>query len=1036
MVVLIPAIWYLGMRFGMQRSTTTIVMAAIAGLAILLLVVAVLFRRRKTELPAAQEQPQVQEPASKPQEASVLGERLAGAIQWLRKSKLAEAGRDPVYELPWYLVMGQLGSGKSTLIAQSGFAFPYTDPKKTLAKLSISPTEDCDLWVSNEAVFIDPSGTYFSGIHPLKDWQHALDLIKLQRKMKPIDGIVLVVDVAEILRLDLDGLRERADRLRSFLDMTAHELGMVLPIYLLFNKSDLIEGFREFAGASEDCKNPALGATFRREQYQNPNPETVFEQEFETIYRSSLFRRVLGPPTRIEQNQEKIFAFPTQFLLTKDRLRDFIGILFRLNQFRERPLLRGFYFTSSVVSGRSLDPVGDLMQAKTGLPKAPESDRPLEATSSYVHPLFTQIIIPDRNLAGLSPAVRRRRRRVRMAAVACAAMVLPVVLMALVFGAYRDNLNLIYAIQAAQSIASQDGRTTENLSALNNVKESIENLECLGQTSACIRHGRRFHWGLYAGEAALTEARKVYLSQLKVLFLDPMLNGDVRLGHKFNGLKTQLRLMVSPAVGQTGATEQKEFNPGQAYALLKAYLMFSTVAKADPAFMLEQTRAYWIRGVQEKDQPMALELLRYYAHQLGDHRNPAYTLPRSTADDELVDRVRKQLLVVEPDRYYYDIIRQEGAAKVNSITLAGILGGKNLSIFSGGSTVNGTFTKVGWDTLVKDRILEMKRDYEQERSWVLGTSATAPGEAGIDSKLRASYFRDYQDGWWSFLKSVRLANFVNFQDASQKLEILCDTRESPLANVLSTVAMQTWKDLDPGKLKEIESRKERDDTALAERLEVARNFQSLHNFVQQKDKEESPLTQYLKALSRLQVVIRSFLDANQPAAQIGEIGRASEAALQVTNGLLVSFDGNSRPALEPILKQPVQNLLSIVDRSTPVGSVKDERTRSLTVGGLVKEKGRNLAGANVSLLEPYSDSKYLANKEIMRTQTADGVFQFSSAINPGPFKICVCKKGDTNYFCTDIRLGIESNGKVLQLQRPRSMLIFGGGSIDVTLRVK
>ena len=214
LLILIPAAWFLGPRFGMQRSTITLVAAIVAGLGILLLLIFVFFRRKQSDQPATQTQAQVQAPASSPQKAPVLGERLAGAIQWLKKSKLAEAGRDPVYELPWYLFLGQRGSGKSTLIAQSGFAFPYTEPKKALGKLSIGPTEDCDLWVSNEALFIDPSGAYFSEDHPMRAWQAALGQIKQHRRMKPIDGLVLVVDVADLLQLDRDALRERADRIR------------------------------------------------------------------------------------------------------------------------------------------------------------------------------------------------------------------------------------------------------------------------------------------------------------------------------------------------------------------------------------------------------------------------------------------------------------------------------------------------------------------------------------------------------------------------------------------------------------------------------------------------------------------------------------------------------------------------------------------------------------------------------------------------------------------------------------------------------
>jgi type VI protein secretion system component VasK len=464
--------------------------------------------------------------------------------------------------------------------------------------------------------------------------------------------------------------------------------------------------------------------------------------------------------------------------------------------------------------------------------------------------------------------------------------------------------------------------------------------------------------------------------------------------------------------------------------------MFSTETKADPSFLEEQTRDYWCQGVQDKEKPQAMALLRYYLHQLGDHRNPAYRLTRNLADDETIDRIRKQLLVVEPDRYYYAIIQDEGKRKVDSITLGGILADKGVQIFDAGVAVDGTYTKIGWDTFAKDKIAEMKKDYEEERSWVLGTSAVSPGELKIDEKLRTYYFRDYQQSWWHFLKGIGVKRFNNFQDASEKLTLLTDVQQSPLIVLFKAVSLNTWDELDRLKVGEIQGAQSALDGAGGMRFGVAQNFQAIHSLVTKKENQDSALSQYLKTLSRLQVVIRSFLDANQPAGQIADIGRESDSALQATNALLAGFDANARQAVEPLLKQPVQQVLAILNKATPVGTVKDVRQRGLTVGGGVKEKDKNLQGAAVLLLEAYSDSKFVADKEIMRTQTQDGSFQFPNPINPGPFKICVTKKGETNYYCGDVRLDRDSDSKAYELRRPRSMVVFGGGKLDLTLHIK
>lgn len=1030
-LIFILAVWSLGPRIGMSPLTVILVALAILAGWLAFALILIFRRKRRTAQSFAASGPAAQPSAAESQ--GVLGERLDRTIQWLKKSKLAKTGRDPIYDLPWYLFIGMQGSGKSTVIAQSGFSFSYTEPKRALGKPSVGPTEDCDLWVANEAVFIDPSGKYFSQDHFLRDWRTTLSQIKQHRKAKPVDGIVLVVDVDSLLSLSHDALREQAERIRACLDMTASEFRMVLPIYLVFNKSDLLGGFREFFCELGNGGAEPLGATFRKEQYRNPHPENEFRLEFDAIFRAFLRRRPAVLSQRPEQVQEKVFAFPVQLALIRDRLSEFVEVLFQPDEFRERPLLRGFYLASALQAGRSRDLVAELMTAKAGLPKPTEAERPEGARSFFVNPLFTRVIIPDRSLAGLSGDVRRRRLLARMALAGFAGVILPLVLMLFVWGAYRDSTGLIRALETSRGIASSDGKTAANLSTLLDLKNRLENIECRGQLSQCRVRGRWFYWGLSAGEQALGQARSVYLENLRLLFTDQLFYGDTSLGHKYNGLRTQLALMSAQAAAPG---VQQEFDPARAYTLLKTFLMFSTETKADASFLEQQVRDYWCQGVQEKDQPAALELLRFYLHQLGDHRNPAYRYTKSLADEEVIDRVRKQLLVIEPDRYYYGIIQQEGGHRLNSITLAGVLESSGAQIFEPGSEVEGTFTKVGWETFVRDKIGEMKRDYEEERSWVLGTSALGPSQPRIDEKLRTYYFRDYESDWWNFLGRVSIARFVNFQDASQKLAVLTDAQQSPVFKLFKTVAANTWDDLSADKAKGIAGLQDAPPGAAGGPAVVAQDFQSIHGFVSAGEKQESPLAQYLKALSRLQVVIRSFLDANQPAAQIGEIGREADAALQVTNGLLVSFDANSRSAVEPLLKQPIQNVLSILDRATPIGALQDARKKSLTVAGIVKEKDKSLEAANVVLLEASADSGFRADKEITRTQTRNGAFQFPKPVNPGSFKICVSKKGDKDFYCGDVRLGQDADGKRFELKRPKSMLVFGGGKLDLTIRVQ
>lgn len=1018
--VLVLAVWLIGPRIGLPSPLSRWIALGILvlGLAVAGTVAFVSYRRSsRHEAPPDGSIPDA--PAMASLNAHVVGERLDRTIQWLRNSKLADHGRDPLYELPWYLVVGALGSGKSSLIVQSRCSFSYTEPKKPMGRAGASPTDNCDIWVANEAVFIDPSGRYFADDSSQQSWTGLLSQIGKRRRARPVDGMVLVVDVDSLLGADRDSLCLQAERMRSCLDTTARAFGMVLPIYLVFTKADAIDGFEECFDSIGDLGGVPFGSAFRNEQRLNPHPEEEFRSSFSELHRWLLSRRNSALQASGGKNLEKIFGFPSQFPLIEDALSAFVELLFRPNQFREQPLLRGFYFVSSLQTPSSRNPLAELMQSKAGLPRAPQSAVQQQTKSYFIQPLLTRVIIPDRGLAGVSREVRRRRLRVRMAGWGFAGVVLPISLIAFAWGAYRDSRGLVSSAAAVRAIDGTAGKTAESVSRLLALQRKLAIFECRETTPKCETH-RRFFWGLHPPQAALEAAGAVYRDRLNTLFIAPLLNADRRLGHKYDGLRTQLALISAPQ-----AAPSASFDSGKAYNLLKTFLMFSSPAKADPAFLVERSRDSWLQGAPDATRSEAVALLAFYLHQLGDHRNPGYRVTRSPRDNEAIDRIRKLLLVIEPDLYYYQSLRDEGRRRIDGISLKGVLSARGLHLLEGGDPIDGAYTKVGWDTFVKDRIASMTKDYEQERSWVLGT-AGSQGTAGIDEKLTSYYFRDYQRYWWEFLRNIRMDPFEGLQDASQQLAILADPQQSPLLPIFKTVSVNTWSDLDS--MKPEESAR---DGARGMRFDVARRFRAVHGMA-----PEASLGQYLKALSRLQVVIRTFLDSNQPAGQIPIVLQETDAALQTVNALLVAFDPDGRQAVEPIVKAPIQLVMSLVAKSAPVGAVKDERQRALIAGGVLKEKDKSLQGATVILLESYSENKLLPEKEIMRAVTREGAFEFPKRVNPGAFKVCAAKKGDKNFFCGDVRLDGDSATHSYDLNRPRSMVVFGGGKLSLVLRVR
>ena len=96
--------------------------------------------------------------ASQDTDATVLKERMKDALATL---KSASGGKgDYLYDLPWYLLIGPPGSGKTTALVNSGLKFPLARGATPAAIAGVGGTRYCDWWFTEDAVLIDTAGRY------------------------------------------------------------------------------------------------------------------------------------------------------------------------------------------------------------------------------------------------------------------------------------------------------------------------------------------------------------------------------------------------------------------------------------------------------------------------------------------------------------------------------------------------------------------------------------------------------------------------------------------------------------------------------------------------------------------------------------------------------------------------------------------------------------------------------------------------------------------------------------------------------------
>ncbi|MGA8657727.1 MAG: type VI secretion protein IcmF/TssM N-terminal domain-containing protein [Chthoniobacterales bacterium] len=278
--------------------------------------------------------------------------------------KFEAAGKD-FYELPWYLMVGEPGSGKTEAIRHSQVGFP---PGLQDEFQGVGGTINMNWWFTNYAVILDTAGRLiFEEVEPgaTSEWKEFLALLKKHRFNCPINGLVLTIPVESLIRDSLEQMEQKAGKIARQLETIQRELDVRFPAFVLVTKCDLINGFREFFEDLDDPRaqqqmlgwsNPApLDAPFR--------PELVDEHLRTTVQR--LWRRRLGllqdpvavaPAARRIDETDRLYDFPHSLSALAPRLRRYLETIFVAGEWTSRPLfLRGIYFTSSIREGSALD---------------------------------------------------------------------------------------------------------------------------------------------------------------------------------------------------------------------------------------------------------------------------------------------------------------------------------------------------------------------------------------------------------------------------------------------------------------------------------------------------------------------------------------------------------------------------------------------------------------------------------------------------------------------------------------------------------
>ena len=181
-------------------------------------------------------------------ELEQINETFSQALATLKKVKFSGGGRrKALYELPWYIIIGPPGAGKTTALVNSTLEFPLAEQFGKGALHGVGGTRNCDWWFTNDAVLIDTAGRYTTqDSHRVADsavWNGFLELLRKKRRRRPINGVIVAISLQDVMMQTDVERSEHAKTIRARVDELMEKLGIRIPIYLVFTKSDLVAGF-------------------------------------------------------------------------------------------------------------------------------------------------------------------------------------------------------------------------------------------------------------------------------------------------------------------------------------------------------------------------------------------------------------------------------------------------------------------------------------------------------------------------------------------------------------------------------------------------------------------------------------------------------------------------------------------------------------------------------------------------------------------------------------------------------------------------
>ena len=706
------------------------------------------------------------------EEAAHLSKRFGEALQAL-KTRRNGAG---LYDLPWYMIIGPPGAGKTTVLVNSGLNFPLAQKFGKEALRGVGGTRSCDWWFTDQAVFLDTAGRYTTQDSnrstDAAGWTAFLQLLHKHRPRQPINGVIVAMSAADLLRLDERGREQHSRAIRERLDELSRNLRIEFPVYFLVTKCDLVAGFAPtFDELGAEGRSQVWGSTFALEVTESGRAAESFTAEFDRLL-ERLQQRVV-PRMQAERDpsrRQAVLAFPQQMALLKPVFGDLLRQVFATTEFDHKVLLRGVYFTSGVQEGAPIDRLLGALAHSFGFESSVAPPAAGANRAYFIERLLKSVIFQEAGLAGVNRKLQLRKLALHSAAYIGCGVILFCGLIALLVS-YGANASYIDDVsQAAADLKSTElGAATAGL-PLETFLPRLDALRTVTDAAEKYESGVpwRMRMGLYRGTSIGEAARDAYLRE------------DNGILPPFLSARFEQELPNNVAT------------PDRLYEFLKGYLMLADAAHRDAGDLQILASAEWSR-MYPGDPTLSRRLSEHFQQLSLDGDR----LTSQPVNQDIVAQARGALRNASLALLMYSRLKlsyADDSKRTLRLDIAAGSGAPLVLVRRSGrplsDPVPALYTRPVFDEINAVGKYRLVKQFAQD-SWVFGDNLLdlAHGRQLIYDVLDV-YEQDYIEFWDGILRDVMLKPTTNVRDLTQVLSIVASPA-SPLKGLLRVADTNT-----------------------------------------------------------------------------------------------------------------------------------------------------------------------------------------------------------------------------------------------------